>query len=387
MDIHVRRMANISDMNVQATGIAALDRASGTRPVSISHSGSGHNALNFRGRTLGLRFDRIRSIGLRRAAKPRYLAGKLFDIRHRLTNLPGTVAFTMSESKSLIRQWRLLRQLADARVGYTVKELHEDMSVSIETIRRDLNDLGVAGFRVRESVGFRGVKRWRVEGFEDNFGFTITDLLSIYMGRQFLEPLAGTPFWDGQQKVFSKIRGALGPSAINYLKKLAASLHTTTVGASDYTKRSELIDLLMVAVEDHLVSLIVYQSDRATEPVEQEVYPQGFVFHRGSLYLIAWSSRRGEIRTYKMDRIDDVHSTKLPAAVPEEFDLAEWLQHSFGVFRSGSTELQTIRIHFARDVARYVQESRWHGSQKLTPQPDGSLIAEFRLPDTQEIKR
>ncbi len=27
MDIHVRRMANISDMNVQATGIAAVDRA------------------------------------------------------------------------------------------------------------------------------------------------------------------------------------------------------------------------------------------------------------------------------------------------------------------------------------------------------------------------
>ena len=35
MDIHVRRMANISDMNVKATGIAAMDRASGTRPVSI----------------------------------------------------------------------------------------------------------------------------------------------------------------------------------------------------------------------------------------------------------------------------------------------------------------------------------------------------------------
>ena len=117
------------------------------------------------------------------------------------------------------------------------------------------------------------------------------------------------------------------------------------------------------------------------------MYPQGFVFHRGSLYLIAWSSRRGEIRTYKMDRIEDVHSTKLPAAVPHEFDLAEWLEHSFGVFRSGSTELQSIHIHFARDVARYVQESKWHGSQQLTPQPDGSLIAEFQLPDTQEIKR
>ena len=77
------------------------------------------------------------------------------------------------------------------------------MSVSTETIRRDLIDPGTAGFRVRETVGYRGLKRWRVEGFEDNFGFTITDLISIYMGRQFLESLAGTPFWEGQHKVFS----------------------------------------------------------------------------------------------------------------------------------------------------------------------------------------
>lgn len=293
----------------------------------------------------------------------------------------------MSDSNARIRQWRLLRFLADARTGYTVKELKQEMGISMETVRRDLKDLASAGFRVRETTGFRGVKRWRVEGFDDGFTFSITDLLSIYMGRQFLETLAGTPFWDGQQKVFSKIRGALGPSAINYLKKLASSLQATTVGASDYTKRGEMIDRLMIAIEDRLVSLIVYQSDRSPEPVEQEVYPQGFVYHRGSLYLIAWSSRRGEIRTYKMDRIENVNSTKLPAAIPEKFDLAEWLEHSFGVFRSNSRELQTIRIHFARDVARYVQESRWHGSQKISVQRDGSLIAEFRLTDTQEIKR
>ncbi|MEZ6043677.1 MAG: WYL domain-containing protein [Planctomycetaceae bacterium] len=222
----------------------------------------------------------------------------------------------MSASKSLIRQWRLLKLLADAHTGYTVKELSAEMEVSLETIRRDISDLTTGGFRVCESVGFRGVKRWRVEGFREAFGFTITDLLSIYMGRQFLEPLAGTPFWDGQHKVFSKIRGALGEQALRYLQKLAASLHTTAVGSSDYSKRWKMIDQLIIAVEDRLVSLIVYQSDQATEPVEQEVYPQGFVFHRGSLYLIAWSSRRSEIRTYKMDRIDDVHSTNLKASIP-----------------------------------------------------------------------
>jgi predicted DNA-binding transcriptional regulator YafY len=88
-----------------------------------------------------------------------------------------------------------------------------------------------------------------------------------------------------------------------------------------------------------------------------------------------------------MDRIESVESTRLSAVIPEDFDLADWLEHSFGVFRSADGQLQTIRIHFTRDVARYVKESRWHNSQKLHDQPDGSLIAEFELTDIQEIKR
>ena len=42
--------------------------------------------------------------------------------------------------------------------------------------------------------------------------------------------------------------------------------------ASDYSKRAEMIDQLMLAIEDRLISLVDYQSDQATEPVEQEVY-------------------------------------------------------------------------------------------------------------------
>ena len=38
-------------------------------------------------------------------------------------------------------------------------------------------------------------------------------------------------------------------------------------------------------------------------------------------------------------------------------------------------------------MARYVEESTWHPSQKLTRQRDGSVIAEFTLDGTEEIKR
>jgi proteasome accessory factor B len=63
----------------------------------------------------------------------------------------------------------------------------------------------------------------------------------------------------------------------------------------------------------------------------------------------------------------------------------EHLAKSFGVFR-GDGEVH-VRIRFLQPVTRYVEESTWHPSQKLTRQRDGSVIVEFTLDGTEEIKR
>jgi predicted DNA-binding transcriptional regulator YafY len=292
----------------------------------------------------------------------------------------------MSESPQLVRQWKLQQMLESSRSGCTVQELMSEAEVSDKTIRRDLKVLQNV-FDIKERTGDSGVKRWRMKPLADQVGFNYTELLAIHMSQQFMEPLAGTPFWEGNRIVLRKVKGAIGDNAVRYIEKLSAGLHATTVGASDYTQRGEMIDQLMVAIEDRKVTLIVYQSMQATEAVEQEVYPLGMVHHRGSLYLIAWSSRREEVRYFKLDRVESVDIQNLQYQVPPNFDLQEWLSKSFGVWRSGSEDLQTIRIHFARPAARYVQESTWHESQQLFPQEDGTVIAEFELPDTQEIKR
>ena len=70
---------------------------------------------------------------------------------------------------------------------------------------------------------------------------------------------------------------------------------------------------------------------------------------------------------------------------PDDFDLHEHLAKSFGVFH-GDGEVH-VKVRFSPTVARYVTESKWHSSQTLTPQKDGSLVAEFDLGHTEEIKR
>jgi predicted DNA-binding transcriptional regulator YafY len=202
--------------------------------------------------------------------------------------------------------------------GCTIQDLMAELEMSDKTIRRDLRVLQ-AVFNITETTGDRGRKRWNMPPLSEVAGFNLTDLLSIHMGRQFLEPLAGTPFWEGHRKVLAKIRQAIGNDALRYMDKLAAAVHATNVGVSDYSERGKLVDALMVAIEDRKITLIVYQSMQATEPVEQEIYPLGMIHHRGSLYLIAWSSRRREVRNYKVDRIDSVDVQNLRYEVREIF--------------------------------------------------------------------
>lgn len=291
----------------------------------------------------------------------------------------------MSESQQLQRQWNLLRFLESARHGCTLQQMVQLTDVSAKTVRRDLNTLESI-FQI-ESFTRNGHRIWKMPPLSEHLNFNLTELLAMHISQQFLEALAGTVFWEGNRSVFQKVQNAIGEPGIRYLKKLSAGLQTTNIGAGNYSQRSDLIDQLMIAIEDRLVTLIVYQSMQATEPVEQEIYPLGMVHHRGSLYLIAWSSRREEVRNFKVDRIDEVDVQSLKYITPENFDLSDWLSKSFGVYRSGSEGKINIRVHFEKAAARYVQESTWHESQKFEPAADGTVIATFRLPDTQEIKR
>lgn len=287
----------------------------------------------------------------------------------------------MSDSPQLFRQWKILQLLEASRSGCTVQQLMADFEVADKTIRRDLKLLQKI-FDISETIVDGGIKRWRMKPLSQQLGFTYTDLISIVMSRRFLEPMAGTPFFEGHHKVLQKIKGALGENGIHYCEKMNRFLKTTGFGTSDYTQRGQMIDRLIMAMEDRKRTLVVYQSMQATEPVEQELGPQGFLWHNGSLYLIAWSSRRNEIRNYKLDRIEQVEIVDdLQYAVPDDFCLDTWQRSAFGAWHSGTTDAEVVRIRFARQSARYVQEGFWHSTQSFESQPDGSVILTMEVND------
>ena len=187
---------------------------------------------------------------------------------------------------------------------------------------------------------------------------------------------------------FSKIRAMLGEAALAQLGKVEKTFLQTMPGVSDYSEKAELIDLLMLAIEDHKIAWVAYQSERATEPVSLELYPYGIVYHKGSLYLVAFSREHNMKRNFKIDQVTGVEVQSLQFSPDPDFSLEKQFANSFGIYQSdeASSRPKKIRIRFSSEAARYVQEKTWHPSQKLTKEKDGSVVLEVSLNDTHEIK-
>ena len=290
------------------------------------------------------------------------------------------------EEPPLVRQWIVLRTLCARHYGVTVAELAAERAVSEKTIRRDLEAFRQAGFPLLETTEDHGRKKWQIDAtkYQPGLAFAFDEAVALYLARHLVEPLAGTPFWEAIQRAFRKIRATFSDGALKHVDHFSGMFHHTAIGAGDYSKKTAIIDELMFGIENHRAVFITYRSLRATEPVSYPIRPYGLVYHHGSLYLVGWAEDHQQVRHWKVDRMEDAEATKVEFPPPEDFDLQEHLAQSFGIFQ-GDGEVH-VKIHFSANVARYVQESHWHASESFTPQADGSLIVEFDLDGTEEIK-
>lgn len=293
----------------------------------------------------------------------------------------------VTDQKTIFRQWKILNLLSSREQGVTIKELALLVHASGRTVQRDLDLLQSVGFPLETITGAHGRKRWTCgPGLIPAIKLNLTEIAALYLGRKLMEPLAGTDLWTGAQEAFQKFQCTFDKRTLKYLDKLAQTFQPTRFGAGDYSNYGDILDTLLIAIEDRKVVSMGYQSQSTTEPVTRDVYPYHLVYHRGTLYLVAWAVDRGEFRNYKVDRISTaITDPKSLPFVMIDFDLKQYLTGAFGIYQ-GKRKPTRVRIQFQPSVVRYVEEKHWHETEQLFRQPDGTLIAEFTLTSFEEVK-
>ena len=282
------------------------------------------------------------------------------------------------------RHPQLLRIIALGQGSETICSLAEALQVSTKTVRRDLADLRKLGFVIKEDGDPNEPKKLSLtRDAIAKVHLNFDEAFSLMLYREGKHAFDGTLIGKAAEVAFAKVGNALGRFEKDYVRRMVSRVRCNTVGG-DYSQHSETIEALMIAIEDTRAILLTYLSARSTEPVTYSIEPYGIVEHRGTLYVVGYSQRHAEIRTWKVDRIQAAEVTERSFALPTDFDLDEHFAGAFAIVR-GEKPVEVI-VRFMGTATRYVQEKRMHPTQQVELHSDGSALARFQLTSTLEIR-
>ena len=280
----------------------------------------------------------------------------------------------MPRNQEVIRQWKVLHALESSRHGVSIDALADDLDVTTRTIRRDLAALQEAGFPLYDERDEDGRARWRLDGqvlkgLET--GFTLAELCALYLSRNMLEAVAGTPFQRDLTLAFTRLEKMLSPRMRQFLDRLpqvlAAKPGPRARGAA---ASPDTVGRLLEATLHYRVAHMRYDSVSSGRMKDYLIHPYRLALAQGGLYLVAYVPEYQDVRTFAVDRIASVSLDKQTftptRAIPDDV-----FGNSLGVNTGPPSH---VEIAFDTRVTPYIRSRVWHPSQTLRDTPDGGVV-------------
>jgi predicted DNA-binding transcriptional regulator YafY len=290
----------------------------------------------------------------------------------------------MSRNEQLIRQHKLLQLLEATRIGRTLEELRDDLveqlgltDLHIKSVKRDLEALEASGFSIEGQYLQRG-KVWRLAPHSKNavkVQPSATELIALSIARDLLYPLAGTPFWQGIETFWNKLKDEMPSGVWKHYEAYRQVLYVRGMPAKSYERQHGMLSAIHRAIVERRLLSVEY-APPGKEPQRRQIEPYAVVFYQSSLYIVgaAHEVPVGEerIRHWKLDRFLSATPQDHYFQRPSDFDLEQHLGQGIGIFSGGKA--RDFRIRISGRGARWVLEDPWHPDQKAEPQKGGGII-------------
>ena len=280
----------------------------------------------------------------------------------------------MPRNQEVIRQWKVLHALESSRHGATIEALAKDLDVTTRTIRRDLAALQEAGFPLYDERDEDGRARWRLDGHALKgleTGFTLAELCALYLSRNMLEAVAGTPFQRDLTLAFTRLEKMLSPRMRQFLDRLPHVLASKPgPRARGSSSSPDLVARLLEATLHYRVAHMKYNSVSSGRMKDYTIHAYRLAFAQGGLYLLAYVPEYKDVRTFAVDRIASVSLDK-QTFTPTRSIPDDVFGNSLGVNTGPPSH---VEIAFDKGVAPYVRARVWHPSQSLRDAPDGGAV-------------
>lgn len=278
----------------------------------------------------------------------------------------------------LLRVEHLLSQHPN---GLSAKELAGRLGVTIRTVYRDLRALeDELGFPVWEDSGKFGAEPG---AFLPPMNLTLPEAVTLYLSARLMARYSDRRD-DNVIRAFGSLAGVLPAPIAQHIYSTIASISERPADEQYGQVFGTLIrgwaERKQVAITySHLQGGKPRTSQRVLSPYFIEPHPGGH-----SCYVLGHDSLSGELRTFKVERIQSASLTTDSFEVPREFDAQQRLREAWVVTEETPVEIRLL-FHDAAAAAR-ARENRWHTSQQAIEHSDGKLELRFTVAGFTEIQ-
>ena len=195
------------------------------------------------------------------------------------------------------------------------------------------------------------------------FQTTTDELAGLFLARNALESVRGTPLADILRTAFAKLtRGMLDKIQLSWSDlDEAFSRKAVEQNPRDVKRFGELAKSIL----DQLVTTFYYRKLGADQAEPRRVHPLHLGEVDGGWYLIAYDLVRDGLRTFALPRMTRIKVSNKRFERPPHFSGSGYLKQSFGVWNvSGDTVRHLVRVELKNYAARLGQERRWHPTQE-----------------------
>ena len=165
---------------------------------------------------------------------------------------------------------------------------------------------------------------------------TAAEGCSLLLGIRSLRESGIAPFDAAMQSAEKKLLTALGRDA-----REAESLATTTVVASADAAVATSLRTLVTAARKRERLEIDYVSASRQHNERRPIDPYGIVHHAGEWYVVGFCHKRGDVRTFRIDRIAALRTLGERFDRPADFDLEAYRREQLYV---PSADAITVRV-------------------------------------------
>jgi len=279
---------------------------------------------------------------------------------------------------------RLMQILTTLQAGkrYAVGDLARLFGTSRRTIFRDLKELEDVGVPYHYDAQAGGYVI-EPEFFLPPVDFTLQEAMSLLLLVHKSSGHIQVPFKRSALLAALKLENNLPAGIRKYCSDALRNISTKGGPQAPTDILDKTFAQLQTAIQKKRKVAMNYDSFFEQATIKVELCPYHLFYNNRAWYVIGHSSEHNSIRTFKLNRIRHLEITDECFTGGEKFDLYEYLGRAWSMIPEG--RLYHVKLLFLPKVANNVAEVRWHSTQQVTHNLDGSATVEFRVDGLGEI--